>query len=229
MYVPNYVPEPLEVPGNVTQDPYLARVHFIKLVTALHLISLATITGLCIAPLPKASLIASLTSLCSLLILLELLRISLRGRKSEAVASAALLPIVLVFVSTLATSLEAKEVPVWCVLFGPAVCGVYTLFCGRDYSFIGCLFLSLVGSSTALAGVAIVLGLSERETMIGLGLNFVYLVYFVYDLAALLARRRQGEALAAVVDLYRDVFNVFGYLVRVIGHWRKHKIWVAPR
>ena len=229
MYVPNYVPEPLEVPGNVTQDTYLARVRFIKLVTALHLLSLAAVTVLCMAPLPQTGLIASLTSLGALLILLELLRISLRGRKSEAVVSAALLPIVLLFVSAAATALEARAVPVWCVLFGPAFCGVYTLLCGRDYSFIGCLCLSLVGSSTALAGCAIACGMSERETMIGLGLNFVYLVYFVYDLAALLARRRQGEAFAAVVDLYRDVFNVFGYLVRVIGHWRKHKIWVAPR
>ena len=55
----------------------------------------------------------------------------------------------------------------------------------------------------------------------------MFVIYWVYDLASLLARRRQGEELAAVVDLYRDVFNFFGYAVRMIKHWQKHKIWTV--
>ena len=55
--------------------------------------------------------------------------------------------------------------------------------------------------------------------------NAIYLTFYVYDLASLLARRRIGEEWAAVVDLYRDVLNVFGWIVRVFAHWRKHKIW----
>jgi hypothetical protein len=50
-------------------------------------------------------------------------------------------------------------------------------------------------------------------------------VYFAYDLASLMSRRRRGEEAAAVVDLYRDVFNVFGYVPRVIAHWHRHRIW----
>jgi hypothetical protein len=50
----------------------------------------------------------------------------------------------------------------------------------------------------------------------------------VYDNASLLARRRLGEELGAVVDLYRDVLNVFGWVVRVLAHWRKHRIWNIP-
>ena len=30
MYVPNYVPEPEAMPGNVTQEPYAARLRFIR-------------------------------------------------------------------------------------------------------------------------------------------------------------------------------------------------------
>jgi hypothetical protein len=46
----------------------------------------------------------------------------------------------------------------------------------------------------------------------------------VYDLAALMSRRRQHETWAAVADLFRDVLNVFGYSYRVVRHWRRHRI-----
>ncbi len=36
------------------------------------------------------------------------------------------------------------------------------------------------------------------------------------------------QSVAAVTDFYRDVFNVFGYVIRVARHWRKHRIWSMP-
>ena len=46
MYVPNYIPPPLEVPRNVTQEKYLIRVRFIRRVSVLHLASVLLLGGL---------------------------------------------------------------------------------------------------------------------------------------------------------------------------------------
>ncbi|HWD37865.1 MAG TPA: hypothetical protein VG944_03395 [Fimbriimonas sp.] len=228
MYVPNYIPEPLEVPGNVTLDPYPTRVRFIRTVTYLHLGSLAVVGALASVPLPQVRIGISLAILSVLLILMDVLRICLRGKPLEAKISGALLPVVLLVVAFAVIELQ-KHFPVWAFAAGPAACGVYTLVCGRDYSFVGCFFLSWITSSVIIAALAAYFQLTPGQAAFGLSVNFAYLSYYVYDLAALLARRRRDEALAAVVDLYRDVFNIFGYLLRVIGHWKKHRIWVSPR
>jgi FtsH-binding integral membrane protein len=94
-----------------------------------------------------------------------------------------------------------------------------------DFSFVGQFVLSLIASTVILAVAALALGIEPAKAGFLLGANAIYLFYLVYDSASLLARRRLGEEIAAVVDLYRDVFNVFGYLVRVARHWRKHRIW----
>ncbi len=228
MYVPNYIPEPLEVPGNITLAPYIARVRFIRRVTLLHLLSLSVVTGLSLIPFPATGWIVPAVVLSILLVLLDLLRIGLRGQRLEAIVSGAALPCVLLAVAWLASEVLRLRIPVWCVLAGPICCGVYTLCCGRDYSFVGCLLLSMIAATTALAAIAAQVGMSARQAWWGVGLSALYLTYFVYDLASLMARRRKGEELAAVVDLYRDVFNFFGYVVRVIGHWKRHKIWAPP-
>jgi FtsH-binding integral membrane protein len=229
VYVPNYVPEALEVPGNITEAKYMARVYFIRRVMALHLVSLGILALLAIVPFPSTGVKAPLIVLSALLLLLDFVRIGLRGRRIEAIGSGAALPCVLLAVAWLVSEFQRIGVPVWCLLVGPLFCGLYTLFCGRDFSFVGCFALALVGSSTVLAASATQLGFSSHRAALGLGMNAAYLTYFVYDLASLMARRRKGEEIAAVVDLYRDVFNIFGYIVRVIGHWRRHRIWVAPR
>ena len=229
MYVPNYIPEPLEVPANVTFAPYRARVRFIKRVTALHLVSLTLLASYASAVSASPNWFLPAMVLLSLFLLLDLGRILLRGKPVEALLSSLSLRIVLVSAAWLGSSLASAGVPVEFVLAGPAACGIYTLCCGRDYSFVGCFLLSLILSSTVLAAIAIQLRMRAGLAACGLGLNAAYLTYFVYDLASLMARRREGEELAAVVDLYRDVLNVFGYLVRVVGHWKRHRIWVPPK
>ena len=228
MYVPNYVPEPLEVPGNVTLSPYAVRISFIRQVTLLHLIGLGLLAAMAFVPVPKTGCILPVAVLCAILILLDLLRIKLRSRPLEARISSACLPCVLLVVAWLAQELALTGLPVGFVLAGPVCCGIYTVACGRDYSFVGCFLLSLIASSTVLAALANQLRMPSNLTAYGLALNAVYLTYFVYDLASLMARRRRGEESAAVVDLYRDIFNFFGYLVRIVGHWKRHKIWAPP-
>jgi hypothetical protein len=114
------------------------------------------------------------------------------------------------------------------VLCGGGSVLIYALACGRDFSFVGCFFTSWIISTVGIFGIFTGLKLSSEVVTKAMIVNFVYLAYSTYDLASLLARRRKGEALAAVVDLYRDVFNFIGYFWRCLHHWKKHKIWAIP-
>jgi hypothetical protein len=49
--------------------------------------------------------------------------------------------------------------------------------------------------------------------------------YFTFDFWCLAYRRRSDEAIAAAHDLFRDYLNIFGYIARVIRHWRRHRLW----
>jgi hypothetical protein len=225
MYVPNYVPEPLEVPANVTLDPYPVRLAFIRKVTLLHAVSLCLVASLAWLPFPRVSLGASLVLLAVMLLLLDGIRVMFRGQATEPNLSVGAGAAMILTAALAAREAVLVGVPAWAILVGPAFALAYTLLCGRDYSFVGCGLLSLIGSSVVLASMIVETGMSARVAAWALGLNATYLVYFVYDLASLMSRRRRGEELAAVVDLYRDVFNIFGYIPRVISHWSRHRIW----
>ena len=56
-------------------------------------------------------------------------------------------------------------------------------------------------------------------------LNTGFIFYVVYDLSALLTRRRLGEEMGANADLFRDILNFTTYWARVRSHWRRHPIW----
>ncbi|MFI5386567.1 MAG: Bax inhibitor-1 family protein [Fimbriimonadales bacterium] len=225
MYVPNYVPAPIEVPNNVTEERHLVRLGFIRRVSALHFLSLLIVGGLSMLSLPTPLLGASVAELGVVLLLLSVIRISTRATRMDQILSLSLLPLLIVSLAVIVRTLDQAGWPVWGVAVGAASAVVYGLCCGRDFSFVGQFFLSLIVSCTVLAIVATTTGMSPHEAAFLLGANTAYLFYLVYDCASLLARRRLGEEAAAVVDLYRDVFNVFGYLVRVARHWRKHRIW----
>ena len=227
MYVPNYIPEPLEVPGNVTEQPYPARLFFIRRVALLHLASLVIIAIMVHLSFPQMGLAMALICLGTCLTGLDLVRIALRGKPTEAKISTLCLPAVLILVAWGLREIELGGWPVFPPLIGACCVVIYTVLAGRDFSFIGCALLSLIASSAAVAGFANLSHYDRERAAFALGKNAMFVIYWVYDLASLLARRRQGEELAAVVDLYRDVFNFFGYAVRMIKHWQKHKIWTV--
>lgn len=225
MYVPNYIPSPIEVPGNVTEERYTARLGFVRRVAILHLASLAIIALIAQFDLPKVPLAASAIELGILLLVLSLVRIGTRATRNDLIISGSLLPLVLISLGFLVRTIVDTGWPIWGIAAGASAAVVYSLCCGRDFSFVGQYLLSLIASSVVLAFAAIHVGMPPSKAAFLLGANAAYLFYLVYDSASLLARRRLGEEIAAVVDLYRDVFNVFGYLVRVARHWRKHRIW----
>ena len=225
MYVPNYIPDPIEVPNNVTEQPYRTRLVFMRRVAVLHLLSLLLIGGISMLNLPQPPLGVVLVEVGVLVLTLSLIRISTRATKMDQILSLSLSPVLVISLAVAVRTMNASGWPIWGVSVGTVASVIYALSCGRDFSFVGQFFLSLVASSVVLAVVATTVGMSPHEAAFLLGANAVYLFYLVYDSASLLARRRLGEEAAAVLDLYRDIFNVFGYLVRVARHWRKHRIW----
>lgn len=229
MYVPNYVPEPVEVPGNIAEERYRVRLVFIRKVALLHLASLAAITLLEQLAFPDLGVINALISLGICLTGLDLLRIALRGKASEAKVSTLCLPVVLVLVAWGIREIALVGRPTFQPVVGAACVVAYTMVAGRDFSFVGCCVLSLIASSAIVAAVGGALGFDRATSEFALGTNAIYVLYLVYDLASLQARRRLGEEYAAVVDLYRDVFNFFGYAVRMVKHWRRHRIFTNQR
>ncbi|HEY0866229.1 MAG TPA: hypothetical protein VGE01_02560 [Fimbriimonas sp.] len=225
MIVPNYVPEPLEVPGNVTEERYPVRLAFIRRVSLLHLLSVGVVAGLTFLPVPSVGWAVPSAILAGILIALDLVRIQKRREIVEASISAYALPLVLLAAGWWIRELSLAGAAVWAPLVGILAVNLYTVLCRNDYSFVGCWVLSLIGSTVAVAALIDSTMLGSTYAAWALGLNAAYLTYHVYDLASLMARRRKGETLAAVVDLYRDVFNIFGYIPRVLAHWRKHRIW----
>ncbi len=226
MVVPNYVPEPIEIPDNVTQQPYAVRLRFIRRMQGLQIIAAGMVAGLAAGPkFPTVGLVPILLVLLGVLILLCLVRIFMRSTRKEATVSSSLIPIVLVLVALAARAAYFVGFPVWSALYGVGFAYVYTLLCGRDFSFVGQFFLSLIVSSVALAALSLAMGHQGLYAGLALAWNAAFLSYFVYDGASLLSRRRVGEELAAVVDLFRDVLNFFGYVPRVVHHWHKHRIW----
>jgi FtsH-binding integral membrane protein len=228
VHVPNFIPQQLEVPGNVTLAPWGEKVAFLRRVTAWHFGSVAAVIALACAPLPIVSLQIGLGTLGAALALLCVVRIVTRGTEWDQRISASLLPLILLPLAAVIVTLHRAGYPVWAPLAGLGAATLYTVFCRRDFSFIGQYLLSLIASEVGLAIVAPILGMPPALAAWAMGVNAAYLLFYCYDLASLMSRRRGGEALAASVDLYRDVLNVFGWLVRCIRHWRRHRIWTMP-
>ena len=225
MVVPNYVPDPIEIPGNVTLAPYTLRLGFIRRVLALHLLSVGVLVGLVFSPIPLIPLLPISLGLLASLVALCFVRIGLRGSKAEVVLSAALLVPLLLVVGLFLRSLDHAGAIMWPALVGLGCFNVYSWFCGRDFSFVGGFVLSLVLSAVIVAGISLYGGHDGRYGLIAQAVNLGFLIYYDYDAASLLSRRRLGEEFAAVTDLYRDVLNIFGYIPRVVQHWHKHRLW----
>ena len=229
MIVPNYVPPKLEVEGNVAQGRHAIRIRFLQVVVGLNAASLVGAWLVALAPLPSIGWIYAALMVTALLVLLDVWRIARRGEPIEAKISALALPLAVIAFGWLAREIEATGFPMWAVLLGPGFLLLYTLLAGRDFSFMGAFALAWIGSSVAVAALTVSGGLQGVTGSYALLANTIVLLYQVYDLSSVLYRRRVGEEWAAVVDLYRNVFNIFGYIPRLVHHWRRHHIWNEVR
>lgn len=225
MIVPPYVPDAIQVPGNVAQERHPVRVEFIRRVVALHAVSSLAVAGMVASPMPALSLRASGIFLALTLVVLSVMRDLTKPRPIDQLYSLVFSPVMFVALAMTLKRLLEAGVPVWAVGVGLACVVGYTVFARRDFSFVGGYVLSVSGSSVAILLLEGSPWIGPFDLRTALALNAGILLYFVYDLAALQTRRRKGEIAAAVIDLYRDVLNIFSYSIRVFRHWREHKIW----
>ncbi|MFQ3669383.1 MAG: hypothetical protein SNJ61_10915 [Fimbriimonadaceae bacterium] len=225
MHVPPFIPQPIEIPRNVTTERYGVRLGFVRRVAALHFLSVGLVAAGSSAPWPEWSPWWPAGGTLGMLVVLTLVRALARGRHREQLLSISLAPILLIFLAWLVRDLAAMGWPMWAPAIGLGCAVAYALTCGRDLSFVAMVVIPTVVSSMLIALAAYTSGLPAGVIGSALALNFAFVFYIVYDLASLLSRRRLREEAGAVVDLYRDILNFLGYGVRVVRHWRRHRIW----
>lgn len=229
MIIPNYIPQPLEVPGNVTEARFRDRRAFLAWTMFYWAASLAlaTVTAL-IFPV-RGVWWHAWAALAGVLLLLCGWRVARRGQSVEARVSAWFLPIVACLAGWAASSSASIGYPLGGIAAAGLLFCLFGLLMGRDFSFArGFAAAGFFGSTGVLlwAQWGPPLGASVWWHI---GWVWVTAFYAAYDMAYLLPRRRLGEEAAAVVDLYRDIFNLFGYIPRVIQHWHRHRIWIEVR
>jgi hypothetical protein len=224
MYVPNYVPEPEQIPGNVTSEPYALRLTFIRQVLNRFVGSIGIVVGIGLVLPKNIDVVAVTVTLLLVLFLVSGIRTILRGTDLEPKLTTISLPVVILVFALATRSWTAVHFPAWSILAGIACFGIYASVCGRDFSFVGGYTLALIVSSVFIAFVMVEEGMTSQRSAEALIWNAAGLFYLVYDLAALLSRRKPGEGWASVVDLYRDIFNFVGYFPRVMIHWNRHRI-----
>lgn len=225
MYVPNFIPEPLEVPGNITVLPWRERVGFVRRVIVAHLLSMVGIGALSYIQLPDVAPWRAWCFALATLVLLDIIRIARRGRTDEAVLSTTFFPLAAFALAYAVGTSERAGWPVWAIPVGPTMMFLYALVAGRDFSFVGGILLASIGTLLAVSTVCLSFEAARNQAPWALAFSLGYLVYFVYDLASLQSRRRPNEVGGAVVDLHRDVLNFVSYVPRVVSHWRRHRIW----
>ena len=213
MIIPNYVPEPVEVPGNVHDQPYSVRVIFNRQVVIAFAVTWF-VASLAALALPQVEWNIALPVYLGWCLVLGLVRLILRGSDWEAKVSVATWPLT---VGCLAMLLEAA--PVNLVPYGLAIATltIYTLGSGHDFSFPRAFLLMWL---VILSGTA---ALDFAWPHLAYATVFAY--YVVYDLWCIQYRRQPKEVMAGAVDICRDMLNVLGWIVRVIAHWRKYHLW----
>ncbi len=225
MKVQPYFPEPVSVPDNVAEKPYAVRLAFIRKVVGWHLASAAAVACVvAFVPSPLSPL-ACVLALAASLLFLSAERQLARSPRGDDMLSLLVLPAVVLFLGWCLRAAERAGVAVWplgvAVLFG----ALYTMLCGRDFSFTGRFALCLMATIAAVLGAAATSLLDWGQVPSSIVCCAALQFFLDYDLAALLRRRRVDQVPAAVADLYRDVLNFLSYSVRVAQHWRRFRFF----
>ena len=225
MYVPNYVPEPEAMSGNVTQERYAKRLLFIRETFYRFCLWVLLISlGAWLIPKDFARDSRFVWVWASSLALISLIRTVGRGKQWEIKAAPFLAMVCIGTTALAARSATAFHFPAWSILAGIGCFALYAMLCGRDFSFVGGYVLALIASSTIIAFIMVEEALTSLQSWQAILWNAFALLYLVYDLASLMCRRKLAEVTAASVDLFRDIFNPFGWVPRVVMHWYRHRI-----
>lgn len=216
-----YFPEPIVVSKNVATERYIVRLSFVRAVLAGHSLSVVAIAAIAILYEPTLAITTQWILLFACLLALTFVRRFLNGRSLDGVLSFFLLLPTLFSLGCLASTLTESGAPVWILGLGYLICSVYGALCGRDYSFVGQFVITTIVLSTILVVTVLFRVVYWEDALFWEFITLSYIFFFIYDLAALLSRRRLGEEPAAVADLYRDLLNFSTYSVRIFLHWKR--------
>jgi hypothetical protein len=188
-----------------------------------HFVSVMAVAGVALLIEPVIDLGEAVVVFLGCLLLLTIVRRILHGGWLDNALSLVLLaPTVWSLGAMAHIGLEAG-LPIWIPAVGYAYAGLYGALCGRDFSFVGQFVISAAALTATVLATMALQQVSVADGLFWLLAGLVYVGYFVYDLAALLSRRRLGEEPAAVADLYRDLLNFLTYSVRVYLHWKRYR------
>ena len=216
-----YFPEPVEVSRNAASERYGVTLGFIRSTMAGHALSAGGVAAVAWLMVPVVSFEVAGYAFLGCLLALTVFRRVLDGGAVDNVLSLALLVPTVWSLGTMLRLAADSGSPVWILGAGYVLASAYGVFCGRDFSFVGQLVLTTVSLTTIVVATIFLSSLGWAEAARWGLLTLAYVTYYVYDLAALLTRRRLGEAPAAVADLYRDLLNFITYSVRIVLHWRR--------
>ncbi len=216
-----YFPEPVSVSGNVTLEKHLVLVRFVKTVIFLGALAVGCIALLTWLMPPILGLRLSALGLLGCLMALTLVRRLLDGGATENALSAILLGVTIGLGAQVAQNLLEHGIPIWAVAVSVLQAVIYSLFCGRDFSFSGLFFLGFLSQVALWTALVIAGWINQSTAWMGMGIGFLTLFYLAYDIAMILRRRRKTEVPAAVADLFRDLINFVTYSIRIFLHWRR--------
>jgi len=223
VHIQPYFPEQIEIEGNVASESYNDTLRFIRLTSAGHAVSVAAVVAVAVLMEPLVSAKAAVAVFLACLLALTLVRRLSKSRKADLYLSIAILVPTLWSLGTSVRIVSDSGSPVW--ILGASYCFalLYTVFCGRDHSFVGQFVISSLATAVLVFSGPVFDFFPWSETILWFVVAEAYLFFYVYDSAALLSRRKTSEHVTAVADLYRDLLNFLTYTVRIVAHWRKFR------
>lgn len=223
MQLQPYFPEPVSVSGNVTFERHRAIVDFARRVIGIGAFVVLLIAVAAWVMPPFMGVERSALLYLGLLLVLTLVRRLIDGGVMDNLISAVILLALVPVSGQLTQNLIALGVPVWSLGICALQAALYSLLCGRDFSFFGLFALPLL-MQLALYPVLASAGLIPASQILpALGIGAVGLFFITYDLAMILRRRRLGEELSAGADLFRDQLNFITYTFRIAAHWKRFR------
>ena len=224
MNIQPYFPEPDVVPGNVAAESYGARLKFVRRVIFGHFLTVAAIGFVAFQTSPDFSPLPAIWVALGCLLLLTITRRIAPHSKWDTLTSAVLMFPLLASFGVIVRSGIEYGLPLWSIGIAAVGAVLYGFSCGRDFSFLGQFVLASLGTIVVVVLLAVFGYVGTTVALAACTIAMAYLAYLVYDLAALLTRRRLGETIGAVADLYRDLLNFTTYSFRVVQHLRKFRI-----
>lgn len=223
MNVPPIFPEQIVIPGNIADAAYTVRLGFIRRVVYLHLIPVALTAASSLYWLEPPFARWWMLWLGSLAVLSSL-RAFTSPRSLALAAHWTALLLCCFTTGQFARELRYDGFATVLVVVAALAATLYAALCGRDFSFVGQFVMAWLAIILGAIALRVFSPLTGGEVVSGWVLATAWLFYFVYDLAALLTRRRSGDEVFAVTDLVRDLLNFVTYPWRVVKHWRAIRI-----